>query len=374
MTDVEPLAGIVVADLTHALAGSFCTHQLQLMGADVIKVEPPGSGDDFRERPATFAAINAGKRSIVLDLKTPDGLQTLRRLVQRADVLVENYRPGVTEKLGIDWRSLESVNPNLIYCSVTGYGQSGPLRNYPAIEWAVQAMSGMSASYIDDNVDGAYLGLSVLDPFSGYVAFSAILAALMQRERTHRGQYIDVSMLDAAMLLMAPRIVSHQLGERESGSSARRPTMVRFRAKDRRLFIAALHRKWFVKLAEILGAPELAEDPRFASQRAQAVHADELIALIESKLASRPAAEWEQVFVQAGLPASMVRRLEELLAHPHVQARGNLQPVEFPDIERRLNVVGAGFKFAHDQPRFHGHVPRLGEHTDEVLAELATRA
>lgn len=372
MTGVEALAGVRVADLTHALSGSFCTYQLQLLGADVIKVEPPDTGDDFRDRPAAFAAINAGKRSVVLDLRTQDGQQALRRLVQSADVLVENYRPGVTEKLGIDWHSVESLNPNLIYCSVTGYGQAGPLRNYPAIEWAVQAMSGLSASYIGDEVDGAYLGVGVLDPFSGYVAFSAILAALLQRERTHRGQYIDVSMLDAAMLLMAPRIVSHQLGEPEPGSSSRRPTMVRFRAKDRRLFIAALHRKWFIKLAEILGAPELADDARFTSQKSQAEHADELIAAIEAKLAARPAGEWEMLFVQAGLPASVVRSLQELLAHPHVQERGTLQAVDFPDLDRQLNVVGAGFRFAHDEPRVHGHVPRLGEHTDVILAELRT--
>jgi CoA:oxalate CoA-transferase len=370
----EALAGVRVADLTHALAGSFCTHQLQLLGADVIKVEPPGTGDDFRERPAVFAAINAGKRSVVLDLKSEEGMAALRRLVQTVDVFVENYRPGVTEKLGIEWQSLERVNPKLIYCSVTGYGQSGPLRNYPAIEWAVQAMSGMSASYIDDGVDGAYLGLSVLDPFSGYVAFSAILAALLQRERTGRGQYIDASMLDAALLLMAPRIASHQLGDREPGSSGRRPTMVRFRAKDRRLFIAALQRKWFVKLAEIIGAPELASDARFVSQRSQAEHADELISAIEAKLALRPAAEWESLFVEAGLPASVVRTLEELLAHPHLQARNSLQPVDFPDLDRKLNIVGAGFKFAHGQPRLHGHVPRLGEHTDEILAELGALA
>jgi CoA:oxalate CoA-transferase len=373
MTDIEPLAGVRVADLTHALAGSFCTHQLQLLGADVVKVEPPGIGDDFRERPAAFAAINAGKRSIVLDLKTEDGRRALRQLVQSADVLVENYRPGVTEKLGIDWPSLERVNPNLIYCSVTGYGQSGPLRNYPAIEWAVQAMSGMTASYVDDDVDGAYLGLSVLDPFSGYVAFSAILAALLQRDRAQRGQYIDVSMLDAAMVLMGPRIVSQQLGEREPGSSGRRPTMVRFRARDRRIFVAALHRKWFVKLAEIIGAPELAENPHFGSHRLQAEHADELIAAIEAKLAARPASEWEHLFVEAGLPASVVRKLEELLAHAHVRERGTLEAVDFPDLDRRVNLVGAGFRFMHDQPKFHGHVPRLGEHTDEVLAELAAR-
>ena len=365
-----PLDGIRVADLTHALSGSFCTQQLHLLGADVVKVEPP-AGDDFRERPAVFAAINAGKRSVVLDLKSSAGRKALLRLVERSDVLVENFRPGVTQNLEIDWSSLRELNPRLIYCSITGYGQTGPLRDYPAIEWAVQAMSGMSASYISDDVDGAYLGVGVLDPFSGYVAFSAILAALLQRQETGVGQHIDVSMLDAAMLLMAPQVAALSVGNIGApGSRSRRPTMVRFRAQDRRLFVAALHRKWFVRLCEIIGAPELADDPRFASQSSQAEHADELIAAIEAKLAMRPAAEWETEFVRAGLPASVVRSLSELVAHPQMQARGTLQSVSAADLGRTLDVVGAGFRFEHDQPRFRGGVPRLGEHTQEILSEI----
>ena len=365
-----PLAGITVADLTHALSGSFCTQQLHLLGADVVKVEPP-VGDDFRERPATFAALNAGKRSVVLDLKSESGHALLLRLVQRADVFVENFRPGVTRDLHIDYAALEPVNPGLVYCSVSGYGQSGPLRDYPAIEWAVQAMSGMSASYIRDDVDGAYLGVGMLDPFSGYVAFSAILAALLQRQATGSGQYIDVSMLDAALLLMAPQVTALSTGEHATtGGRSRRPTMVRYRARDRRLFVGALHRKWFERLARIVDAPELIDDPRFATQRAQAEHADALIEAIEARLATRPAAEWEVEFARAGLPASVVRSLRELLEHPHLQARGGLQRVAATDIGSEVQVVGAGFRYQHDQPVFRGGVPRLGEHTDEVLAEL----
>jgi crotonobetainyl-CoA:carnitine CoA-transferase CaiB-like acyl-CoA transferase len=370
-----PLAGVTVADLTHALSGSFCTQQLHLLGAEVIKVEPP-AGDDFRERPATFAALNAGKRSVVLDLKSESGREALLRLVQRSDVFVENFRPGVTRDLRIDHPSLVPVNARLVYCSISGYGQSGPLRDYPAIEWAVQAMSGLSASYVGDDVDGAYLGVGVLDPFSGYVAFSAILAALLQRQASNAGQYIDVSMLDAAMLLMAPQVAGLSTSDATmTGSRSRRPTMVRYRARDRRLFVAALHRKWFERLAQIIGAPELADDPRFANQRAQMEHADALIEAIEARLAARPAVEWEVEFTQAGLPASVVRSLRELLAHPHVKARGMLQEVAAMDLGGSVNVVGAGFRYQHDQPVFRGGVPRLGEHTAEVLADLgmATR-
>jgi CoA:oxalate CoA-transferase len=364
---MQPLDGVRVLDLTHALAGPFCTNQLQLLGADVVKVEPP-AGDDFRARPAVFAAVNAGKRSVVLDLKTPTGLDAFRRLVARSDVLVENFRPGVTDTLGIGYAPLNEINPRLIYCSITGYGQTGPLREYPAIEWAVQAMSGMTASYVPDDLDGAHLGLGVLDPFSGYVCFSAILAALLQRQHTRIGQHIDVAMLDAALLLMAPRVAALSFGEPQG--LGRRPTMVRFRAADRRIFIAALQPKWFAALCHIIDSPELLDDPRFATPRSQAEHADALIAAIESKLAAQPAHVWERSLVAAGLPASVVRTLAEILAHPHVQQRGVLAEVEVPDHAGPARMVGPAFQFAHDPPAFQGPVPGLGEHTAQVLREL----
>jgi crotonobetainyl-CoA:carnitine CoA-transferase CaiB-like acyl-CoA transferase len=366
----QPLAGVRVVDLTHALSGPFCTQQLQLLGADAVKIEPPGGGDDFRERPAVFAAMNAGKRSVVLDLKSESGLRSLQRLVARSDVLVENYRPGVTTSLRIAWPDLREVNPRLIYCSISGFGQTGPLRDYPAIEWAVQAMSGMTASYIDDDADGANLGLGVLDLFSGYVAFSAILAALLQRASTDTGQYIDASMLDAALVLMAPRVAAALLGDGSGGDLGRRPTMVRYRARDRRIFVAALHRKWFERLCQIIDAAELLEDARFATPRSQAQHADELIDAIEARLRTRPAAEWEAAFVAAGLPASVVRSLAEVLAQPHVQQRGIVAEVDVPDLGATARIVGSAFRFEHDSPRFQGPVPRLGEHTDSVLSEL----
>jgi crotonobetainyl-CoA:carnitine CoA-transferase CaiB-like acyl-CoA transferase len=178
-------------------------------------------------------------------------------------------------------------------------------------------------------------------------------------------------MLDAGMLLMAPQVTALSLGEGAAAvGRSRRPTMVRYRAQDRRIFVAALHRKWFVRLCEIIGAPELADDPRFASHRSQTEHADELIAAIESRLSARPAADWEQEFTAAGLPASVVRSLHEILAHPHLAERGTLQQVSVPETGQTTTVVGSGVRFEHNQPTFRSGVPRLGEHTQEILQEL----
>ena len=364
----KPLAGIKVVDLTHALAGPVCTHHLQLLGADVVKVEPPGSGDDFRARPGVFPAFNAGKRSMTVNLKSPDGFEILRRLLRQADALVENYRPGVAAKLGIVWDSLQALNPRLIFCSISGYGQEGPLRDVPAIEWAVQAMSGMTAGYVADDADRRQLGLGVLDPFSGYVAFSAILAALLLRQQTGRGQRVDVAMLDAALTLMGGGVAGHFLGA--EGHEARRPTMARFPARDRTLFIAALHQPWFERLCRILEAPELLADPRFAEHASRQRHADALTAELEARVATRPAADLERELVAAGLPASVVRTLPEILAHPHVHQRGILEHVPAADGGEPLTLVGPAFRFGDGGLGFQGPVPALGQHTDEVLMGL----
>lgn len=365
---IAPLAGVKVVDLTHALAGPFCTHHLQLLGADVVKVEAPGDGDDFRARPGIFAAINAGKRSITLNLKSPDGFEVVRRLLAEADVVVENYRPGVAAKLGIAWEPLHELNPRLVFCSISGYGQVGPLRDMPAIEWSVQAMSGMTASYVSADVDRRHLGLGVLDSFSGYIAFSSIMAALLQRHQTGQGQRIDVAMLDAALVLMGGAVAAHGIGSQERLSM--RPTMARFPAEDRTLFIAALHQKWFESLCRILDASELLEDPRFADNAARQRNADALTAALESRTRVRPAAELEAALVKAGLPASIVRTLPEILAHPHTQARGILQQVPSSNGDDSLTLVGPAFRFADSGLGFQGPVPSLGQHTEAILADL----
>ena len=371
---VRALDGVRVVDLTHAYSGPMCTMHLALSGADVIKIESPGVGDDFRARGGTFAGINGGKRSMTLDLKRPEAQRVLHRMVADADVVVENYRPGVGPKLGVDWDAFKTINPRVIFASISGYGQAGRYKDYPAIEWAVQAMSGMTAQYMSEEVDGRRLGIGVLDAFSGYVAFSAILTALLQRARTGVGQRIDVAMLDAAMVLMTTSVVGQLQGGRGADSSGIRPTMARFRAQDRTLFVGALFDHWFERLCAVLGAPELASDARFASAASRTANADALTAELNRLFALRPAADLEREIVAAGIPASIVRTIREVAAEPHLHERGALQQVEFTERGQEVTLVGEAFRFETDGPRFSRSVPALGQHTDEVLGSFGYSA
>lgn len=376
----RPLEGVRVVDLSHAIAGPMCTYHLQLLGADVIKVERPGEGDDFRARvgprgvSASFVAINGGKRSATLDLKQPAGLAALRRMIDQADVLVENYRPGVTTSLGLDWNTVRQSNPRLVYCSITGYGQHGALRAQPAIEWAVQAASGMTASYVPAVGDMSQLGLMVLDPFSGYVGFSGVLAALLQRERTGLGQYVEVAMMDAAMVLMAPAVASQQLdgasGRHGYSESTRRPTMGRFRTRDGVIFVGAALQKTVEALYAILGVPELAQDERYATAAGRSHHFAQVRERLESLIATWSAADLEQRLNAAGCPASVVRTLQEALDLPHVQDRQVLVETEVAGLDEPVRVVGSGFQLASGGPALNGPVPSLGEHTDVVLRDF----
>lgn len=366
---MQPLAGIKVVDLTHAVAGSFCTFQLGLMGADILKVEPPKHGDEFRAfRASTFAAANAGKRSLTLDLKSVEGRDILDRLIRDADVLTENFRPGVNVKLGLDWDRLKEFNPKLIYCSISGFGQDGPFRDYPAIEWSVQAVSGITDTYVDPTADPRRLGIAQLDPFAGYMAFAAIMAAVLQRQQTGVGQRIDVGMLDAGWVLNSLSATDMLMGMRPV-SDTLRSSAARFMAQDKPLFIAVLWPKWFKSLCEVIGAPELAEDPRFKDQRIRDQNNDAFRLEVESRLATRPAAEWEKALVALGVPAGVVRTMPEVADAVDLEARGLLHKVKLED-GQDIRIVGAGFRFEHDNPALQAGVPQLGGATDEVLGQL----
>ena len=377
---MKALEGIKVLDLTHALAGPFCTYQLQLLGADVVKIERPGVGDDFRdfenlpgwEVGTSIVAVKRGKRSVTVDLKSTEGQEIVRRLAAQADVVVENQRPGGLARMGLDWESLEAVNPSLVYCSISGFGQTGEMALWPAYDHTIQAMVGMMWKGGDD-IPTQGRGFSV-DCYTGYVAFSAILASLLRRERSGEGQYIDVAMLDASMVLMGVGIVRQLLsGDQESAIQAvvhERPTVAPYRTADRWLFLSGNFQNHYEALCKVLDAPELVSDPRFANVRSRNAHSAELKAELAKRLANRSAVELERQLMEAGCPAAVIRTTLEMVQSEQVRRRGILQESSVPGREEKATLINAGYVTNADGPELRGPVPGLGSATGDVLREL----
>jgi crotonobetainyl-CoA:carnitine CoA-transferase CaiB-like acyl-CoA transferase len=385
---MKPLAGIRVLDLTHAVAGPHCTHHLQLLGADVIKVERPGAGDDMRHYTehaglanfsAPFIAYNAGKRSITLDLKAAPARPVLDRLIERADVLVENFRPGVAGKLGLDYDAARAINPRIIHCAISGFGADGPLRDWPAYDHIIQAMSGLMTINGEPDQGPLKVGIPLADCFSGYVAAFAILAALLQRQGSGTGQRIDVSMLDALLVLLASPVATYRLTQeapRRTGNAGFRlvATAGVYRTRDGHIAIGANHPPQIRALCRVLGVPDLMLDPRFADHAGRVRHGAELREMLQALFAERLASELEVQLAEAQVPASMVRSLPQTVEHAHLAARGSFLDAAVPGLADPVALVGAGFRFDHDGPDAAGPVPALGEHTEAVLRELGLRA
>jgi CoA:oxalate CoA-transferase len=378
---MRALDGIRVLDLTHALAGPFCTYHLQLLGADVIKIERPGQGDDFRdfarlpgwEVSPSFIAVNGGKRSVTVDLKKPAGKEIVRRLAERADVVVENLRPGAAVELGLGWDELRQVNPKLVYCSISGFGQTGEMSGWPAYDHTIQAMSGMLWSGREDDVPSQGRGFSV-DCFTGYVAYATILGGLLRRERYGEGQYLDVAMLDASLVLLAVGSV-RQLITGDSVSALQpiahdRPTVAPYRTRDGWIWLSGNFQNHYEALCRVLDAPELVADPRFKDVRSRNAHSAELKEELSKRLANRSAVELERELMEAGSPAALVRTTADVLAMPVVRERGMLIEAGVPGREAPVTLVNAGFVASDGWPGVQGPVPALGEHTDAVLREL----
>ena len=385
----QPLAGLRVADFSHVMAGPFCSHFLRMLGAEVVKVESP-AGDNFRNygphreydglSPA-FIAANVGKKSLVLNLKHPRGLEVARRLIARSDVVLENFRPGVMERLGLGYEAARKLRPGLVYCSVSGYGQSGPLRDYPAIDNIVQATSGMMAANGSEGDPPSRVGWPVVDTYTGTLAALAVLAALLQRERFGSGQYIDVAMLDASVVLLTslatPFLVTGQQLPRTgdvgySGS----PTSGMFAARDGAMVsLGVVQNNHFATLCEVLGRRELVQDPRFATPvaRAQPGNAAILKPLVADAIARRDGADWERELSRLGVPSGLVRTVAQTCEMDSLADRDLFMSTEVPDVQPRAaetRYVNAGFRFAHDGPGAAANAPRLGEHSSEVLGDL----
>ena len=389
----QPLAGFRVVDFSHVMAGPFATQFLRLLGAEVTKIEPPGRGDLFRNygpdrrydgmAPA-FIAANVGKESIALDLKQPEGIEIARRLIAQADVVVENFRPGVIDKLGFGYETCKALNPKIVFCSVSGYGQDGPMRDYPAIDNVVQATSGMMS------VNGAVgdppsrVGVPVVDTYVGTLAALAVLSALLQRERFGGSQYIDVSMLDASLLLLigaaVPYLVTGRIPPRtgNTGYSAQ-PTAGMFETADRSLIsLGVVQQNQYESLCRALGRPDLLADPRFATldDRARPENSQALTVILTETFGERSGAAWEALLSGAGVPCGLVRDVGSACDLPHIDTRNLKLPIHIPGLPDRqdVHVLNAGFLFEHDGPGCDVPPPRLGEHSVPILQQLGYSA
>ena len=380
------LEGVRVLDLTNVLAGPFCCYQLAQLGADVIKVEVPGSGDLARQlgadaalnrnlMGASFLAQNAGKRSVTINLKNPDGKAVFRRLIATTDVLVENYRPGVMDRLELGYSNLKQIKPNLVYCAISGFGQDGPLKDNPAYDQIVQGLSGVMSITGDKNSAPLRVGFPVADTIGGLTAAFAIAAALFRRQRDNQGEFIDVSMLEATLVTMGWAVsnwliagfVPQPLGNENMTAS---PSGA-FRTAGGLINIAANQQAQFEKLCELIGRKELAADPRFVDREDRKRLRHELKAEIEAALAAKPAREWAALLNRNGVPAGEVLSIPEVLTHPQILSRELIENFSsVPGVNREIAVIRAGFHLASGNPRAATPPPALGADTEQILAEL----
>ena len=385
----QPLKGIRVLDLTNVLAGPFCCHQLAHMGADVIKVETRLSGDLARQLGAdpelnrnnmgvSFLAQNPGKRSITLDLKHDDGKAVLRRLVSTADVLVENFRPGVMKRLGLGYDALLEENPKLIYCAISGFGQTGDLRDLPAYDQIIQGMSGIMSITGDSESAPLRVGYPVADTVGGITAAFAIASSLADRNRTE-GVFIDVSMLEAAMATMGWVVSNYLVAGREphplgNDNMTASPSGA-FKTGDGLINIAANKQEHFEKVARILERAEWISDARFADRQARLQNRQELKDLMEQAMNAKTTEQWWELLSAEGVPAGPVYTVPQALSHPQIANRGMLASFEdVPGVGRNIRVVRTGFKLNGAAPSVDAPPPRLGEHTETILAELGYSA
>jgi crotonobetainyl-CoA:carnitine CoA-transferase CaiB-like acyl-CoA transferase len=371
-TRAGPLDGLKILDFTIMMAGPLCTRLLADVGAEVIKVEAP-EGDHIRTRPPLrdghstyFGQLNCGKESIALDLKRPEALAIAHRLAAAADVVVENFRPGVMKRLGLDYASLAADNPGLVYCSISGFGQSGPAAAKPAYAPVIHAASGFDLAnlyYQDGQERPAKTGIFVADVLGGVYAFGAIQSALIERHRTGRGQAVDVSLMDCMLNLMV-----YECQEAQFPSERRRPLYKPLFAKDGYVIVAPVSQNNFERLTEAVGHPEWKTDTRFATIGAREQNWDLLMSLVEQWTRERPALDCETILMAAGIPTSRYLTVAEAMADPHLAARGSLARVD--DGGGTFTVPNAPFQFSGGNVGARPFVAPLGGHGPEILRRL----
>ncbi len=376
----RPLEGVLVLDLTRVLAGPFCTLQLADMGARVIKIEIPGRGDDARyfgpfvgEESAYFLSLNRNKESMTLNLKEEEGQRILKELVKKADIIVENFRPGTMERLGLDYGSLLSINPNLVYTSISGFGDSGPDSHRPAYDIIAQARGGIMSITGEEEGEPTRVGASIGDIAAALFAVTGTLSALLVARGGGGGQRVDISMLDSQVALLENAIARYTVtGEVPAPLGNRHPSITpfsTFKTRDRPIVVAAGNDRLFGRLCHVLGLPHLLEDERFKDNEGRTESERELYPLLQEVFIKRPSSHWLKVLDEEKIPSSPIQDIAMVLDDPQVKARKMIREMELP-LGESLPVAGTPLKFSETPCEEMVTPPRLGEQTREILKEL----
>ncbi len=382
IVDQKPLEGIHVIDMTHILAGPYCAMILKNLGAHVIKVERPGIGDfarfigpflgEQRDLSSYFLSVNAGKKSISLDLKTDKGKEVLSRLIQKSDVLVENYKPGTLATLGFSDEKMDQLNPNLVHAAISGFGKTGPLSNNPAFDMIIQALSGLISITGSENGDTTRVGTSISDIMAGVFAAIGVLATLYRRGIIDRGGHIDISMLDSSVAVLENAIARYQVDKKSPGPiGTRHPSITpfgAFKTKDAEIVIAAGNDELFKILCTVIDRPGLLEDDRFKDNTLRTGNAVPLKEILDEALSSDSADYWIDRIVKAGVPCSRINNIEDLFEFDQVQVRDMLVPVAgIPDFK----IAGNPIKLKNvKEDENAGPFPELGEHNELILKDF----
>lgn len=375
-----PLAGVRVIDFTRVLAGPAASLALADLGAEVFKIEPPGTGDETRSFPPTrdgeshyYLAVNRGKKSIVVDLKTPEGLALVKDLAARCDVLVENYRPGVMERLGLGWEELHAINPRLIYCSISGYGQTGPLRDRPSFDIVLQAMSGALSMNGEAGGLPTKLGIPLGDLVGGINGPIGVLSALYERERTGLGRHIDISLMDGLMgMLGYIAQLAFFTGSDPQRVGSQHPNLVPygiFPAREGSIVIACLTPGFWARICRSIGREELAEDPRYDTLEKRRDSREEVNAIVADFTSRHSVDELVAIFTAHEVPHAPILGVSEALAQPQAQARGMVVETEHA-VLGAIPIVNRSIRFTDAEQPVPEAPPVLGQHTDAILAEV----
>lgn len=389
---VAALHGLRVLDLTRVLAGPWCSQNLADLGAEVVKVERPGRGDDTRAwgppylkdeagndttEAAYYLAANRGKKSITLDLARPQARDAVRRLAAQSDVFMENYKVGDMARFGLAWPDLQAINPRLIYCSITGFGQQGPMAARPGYDFMIQGLGGlMSITGERDQLPGGgpqKVGVAVADLMTGMYATVAILGALLHRERSGAGQFIDMALFDCQVAMLANvsmnYLVSGEIPERLGNAHANIVPYQVFAAADGHLILAIGNDGQFARFCGLAGRPEWALDPRFVSNAARVRHREVLVPLVAERLRERTRDEWLRLLEEAGVPCGPINRLDEVFAHPQVAQRQMSLELPHPS-GGAVPLVGSPMKLSASPVHYDLAPPLLGQHNHEILGGL----